>query len=512
MGREIERERFGGADFERFSERLGESLAALGELLERPGFGEGPASLGAELEMALVDSAGRPAGENAAVQEALGGGHDVALEVGRFCIECATAPVPLAGRSFTALSERLAESVGRIAAAAAVHGARVATIGTLPTLTMGDLGPGGLTESPRYRALSAALEPLKPDRRIIIDGPETLDVELPGIVAEAANAAFQIHLRVAPAEFARTFNAAQLATAPALAASANSPTFLGKVLWDETRVPLFHQTIDGHQGGEEVWRPSRVAFGHGWVRHGILELLQETVALHEVVLPLIEQEDPLQVVRAGGVPQLAELRLHHGTTWRWNRAIYDPAGGGHLRIELRALPAGPSVLDMTANAAFLVGATLGLAEQEWMIPAIPFALARRNFYRAARDGLDAELLWPAPQAPSPRPMPAAELVARLIPVAREGLARAGVDAEDTDPLLDVMAERVTAEVTGARWQRAALAAHEERMMRGTALAATLDDYIEAQFSGLPVHRWPIGGRDRARVRRRVRPDDLTETA
>jgi gamma-glutamyl:cysteine ligase YbdK (ATP-grasp superfamily) len=499
MGREIERERFGGADFERFTERLGESLVALGELLERPGFGEGPATLGAELEMALVDSAGRPAGENAAVQEALDGEHDVALEVGRFCIETATAPVALAGRPFTALSQSLSESVGRIAAAAAVHGARVAMIGTLPTLTMGDLGPGGLTASARYRALSAALEPMKPDRRVIIDGPETLDVELPGIVAEAANAAFQIHLRVPPADFARTFNAAQLATAPALAAAANSPSFLGKVLWDETRVPLFHQAIDGHQGGEEIWRPSRVAFGHGWVRRGVLELLQESVALHEVVLPLTEGEDPLMVVRAGGVPQLAELRLHHGTTWRWNRAVYDPAGGGHLRIELRALPAGPSVVDMTVNAAFLIGATLGLADEEWMIPAIPFVLARRNFYRAARDGLDAELLWPAPQAPSPRPMPAAEVAERLIPVARRGLAAAGVDADESGPLLDIMAERVAAEANGARWQRATLAAHEERMMRGTALAATLDAYIEAQFSGLPVHRWPVPSRPGSRA-------------
>jgi hypothetical protein len=495
MGREIERERFGGADYERFSERLGECLAALAALLERPGFGEGPATIGAELEMALVDSAGRPAGENAAVLEALGDG-DVALEVGRFCIETATAPVPLRGRAFTALAERLTGAVDRIAGAAAGYGTRVALIGTLPTLTMGDLGPGGLTESPRYRALSAALEPLKPDRRLIIDGPEPLDVELPGIVAEAANAAFQIHLRVAPADFARTFNAAQLATAPALAAAANSPTFLGKVLWDETRVPLFHQAIDGHQGGEDVWRPSRVAFGHGWVRHGVLELLQESVALHEVVLPLAEDEDPIEVVRTGGIPELAELRLHHGTTWRWNRAVYDPAGGGHLRIELRALPAGPSVIDMAANAAFLIGATLGLAEEEWMIPAMPFALARRNFYRAAREGLAAELLWPSPQAPSPRPMPAADAVERLIPVARRGLAGAGVDADEAEALLGVMSERVSALVNGASWQRASLAAHEERMMRGTALAATLDAYIESQFSGLPVHRWPTPSRSR----------------
>jgi hypothetical protein len=498
MGREIDRERFGGADFERFQERLGECLAAFAALLERPGFGEGPPSVGAELEMALVDGAGRPAAENAAVHEALGG-VDVALEVGRFCIETGTLPAPLAGRPFTALAERMTQSVDRIASAAAGQGARVAMIGTLPTLTMGDLGPGGLTESPRYRALEAALEPLKPDRRVIIDGPEPLDVELPGIVAEAANAAFQIHLRVAPADFARVFNAAQLATAPALAISANSPTFLGKVLWDESRVPIFHQAVHGHQGGEESWRPSRVAFGHGWVRHGALELLQESVALHEVVLPLTEAEDPLEVVSAGGVPSLGELRLHHGTTWPWNRAVYDPAEGGHLRIELRALPAGPSVIDMAANAAFLIGATLGLAGEEWMLPAMPFALARRNFYRAARDGLAAELLWPWVHPPSPRPMPATEAVERLIPVARRGLADAGVDADEADALLGVIAERVAAEMTGARWQRAVLAAYEERMMRGTALAATLDAYIDAQFSGRPVHLWPVPSRPGSRA-------------
>jgi len=497
MGQEIERERFGAADFERFSERLRDCLRALAQMLERPGFGDGPATIGAELEMALVDAAGRPAGENASVHEALDD-DDVALEVGRFCIETGTAPVALAGRPFTALTASLSSSVDRIRGAAAAQGARVAMIGTLPTLGVGDLGPSGLTESPRYRALSAALETIKPDRRVIIDGPETLDVELPGIVAEAANAAFQIHLRVRPADFARTFNAAQLATAPALAAAGNSPTFLGKVLWEETRVPLFHQAIDGHEGGSG-WKPSRVAFGNGWVRRGALELFEESVALHEPLLPLTVAEDPLAAVAAGQAPDLGELRLHHGTTWRWNRAVYDPGGGGHLRIELRALPAGPSVLDMAANAAFLIGATLGLADEEWMIPAMPFNCVRRNFYGAARDGLDAELLWPVSTAPSPRPMPAAEVVERLLPIARRGLAGAGVEPDEADSLLAVVGERVAAEVTGARWQRAALAAYEERMMRSTALAATLDAYIDAEATGLPVHRWPMPSRPGTRA-------------
>ena len=77
--------------------------------------------------------------------------------------------------------------------------------------------------------------------------------------------------------------------------------------------------------------------------------------MHEPLIPLCSDEDPLAVARAGGVPTLAELRLHNGTVWRWNRAVYDAAEGGHVRIELRALPAGPTLRDMMANAAFALG-------------------------------------------------------------------------------------------------------------------------------------------------------------
>ena len=139
-----------------------------------------------------------------------------------------------------------------------------------------------------------------------------------------------------------------------------------------------------------------------------------------------------------------------------------------------------------------------------MIPAMPFALARRNFYRAARDGLERRAA--VARAPGALAAPDAGRRGRRAPHPgrpRAASPRAGVDADEADALLDVMAERVTAEVTGARWQRAALAAHEERMMRGTALAATLDAYIEAQFSGLPVHRWPIPSRPGLAGRRRV---------
>ena len=106
------------------------------------------------------------------------------------------------------------------------------------------------------------------------------------------------------------------------------------------------------------------------------------------------------------MPSLAELRLHQGTVWRWNRAIYDPVAGGHLRIEMRALPAGPTVTDMLANAAFLIGLTLWLAGQDerWTY-ALPFERADHGFYRAAQHGLAAELSWPDGAAPGVRTVP-----------------------------------------------------------------------------------------------------------
>ncbi|HEX8701313.1 MAG TPA: glutamate--cysteine ligase, partial [Myxococcaceae bacterium] len=60
MGLAIEREDFTPEDHLRFAQRLSESLEALRRVLQRPGFGAGPRTVGAELEMFLVDSAGFP--------------------------------------------------------------------------------------------------------------------------------------------------------------------------------------------------------------------------------------------------------------------------------------------------------------------------------------------------------------------------------------------------------------------------------------------------------------------
>ncbi len=492
MGTDIDQQEFGEHDYSRFAERLGQCLSALGQLLERPGFGAGPATVGAELELFLVDGAARPLPRNQAIRAAAADPR-VTVELNRFNLELNASPVLLAGRPFAALGGELNVLLDRVADAAKDHAGRLALIGILPTLRRADLGPGVMTDVPRYRALSSGLRRLRQDPfRIRIAGEDPLELASEDVALEGANSSFQVHLRVDPAGFARTYNAVQLATAPALAASGNSPTFLGHRLWEETRIALFKQSVDDRQGHGPRRRLARTALGTGWLRGGALELFAESIRLHQPLLPVLGGPGPPPGGAGRQAPPLDELRLHQGTVWRWNRAIYDPASGGHLRIEMRALPAGPTVIDMLANAAFLIGLSLWLAgqDQQWTY-ALPFERADHGFYRAAQQGLSAQLSWPAGHRDQIRTVTAAKLVAELVPAARQGLLQAGVTAAEADGLLGVISGRAASGQTGAVWQRATLAAARRRHDRQRALAVMLDRYLQYAETGLPVHTWPV---------------------
>ena len=511
MGTEIARDTFGERDYARFRERLDQCLADLGVILGRPGFGAGPVTIGAELELFLVDDAALPLPRNQAVR-ALAGDPRIALELNRFNLELNASPALLAGRPFAALARELDQLLARVGNAAQAHRGRIALIGILPTLSRAHLDLSMVTDTARYRALDRGLRRLRGGPFVIrISGAEPLELTSEDVTLEGANTSFQLHLRVAPGDFTRIYNAVQMATGPALAVAGNSPTFLGRLLWEETRIALFKQSVDDRDSRGPRRRPSRTALGTGWLRDGALELFTESVRLHEPLLPVTAGPARGGRGTSPGAPPLDELRLHQGTVWRWNRAIYDPASGGHLRIEMRALPAGPTVTDMLANAAFLVGLALWLAgrDERWTY-ALPFERADHGFYRAAQYGLAAELSWPAGGG-RVRTATAADLVPDLLPAAREGLLGAGVAAAEADPLLGVIAARVATGQTGAAWQRAALAAAERGHPRDRALAVMLEEYLACAVTGRPVHTWPVpsaaghpplqpgAGRGRARV-------------
>jgi hypothetical protein len=191
----------------------------------------------------------------------------------------------------------------------------------------------------------------------------------------------------------------------------------------------------------------------------------------------------------GGAPLLPELRLHNGTVYRWNRPIYDVVRGRpHLRVENRVLPAGPTVVDTIANAAFYYGLVRVLADEDRPLwSQMSFSAAEENFHAGARDGLDARVYWPGVGE-----VPAAELVVRrLLPMAYEGLERWGIDAADRDRLLNIVERRSVEGRNGASWQAATFHRLYEKLDREDALRDMTVRYRELMHSNEPVHTWPL---------------------
>lgn len=490
MGLLIDRSEFGEEEYVAAGLKIRENLEALGLMLERPGFGQGASSLGAELELSIVDEDAQALPLNRRLlAESLD--PNLQLELDRFNLEYNLSPVPAQGRPFSAMQAELTRALDALSDVAARHGGRIVPVGILQTLRLEQLQSDAMTDIARYRALSAGIQRIrKEDFHIRIEGEEPLAADCDSVSLEGANTSFQVHLRVDPDDFAACYNAAQLATPLALAVSANSPFLMEHSLWDETRIALFKQSVDTRGASSREWRrAARVPFGHGWVRRGALELFAEACHLYPVLIPLCSEESPLDRAKSGETPELLELRLHQGTIWNWNRPVYDSTDGGHLRIELRALPSGPTPVDLMANAAFLVGLTVGLSQRlESLLPAFPFRYAEYNFYRAAQHSMDAELLWPDTGEMSPREVTARDLCRELMPLADEGLAALQVDATERKTLLGVIRDRLDSGTTPAGWQRRALKRYG-RMPRSKALARLVDEYYENANSGRPVTEW-----------------------
>jgi hypothetical protein len=240
----------------------------------------------------------------------------------------------------------------------------------------------------------------------------------------------------------------------------------------------------------------RTWFGERWIT-GPYDLFAENLRYFPPVLPISGDEEPLHVLDDGGTPGLQELMLHNGTIYRWNRPVYGVADGvPHLRVENRVLPAGPTVADVIANAAFYYGLVRALAEQPRPVwTRMPFAVAEENFDTACRHGIEAALYWPRPgRSGALTRIPAVRLVREeLLPLAAAGLDAWGIEPADRDRYLGIIVERCRRRVNGASWQAATYhQALELGLERPAALAAMTRRYGELMRTGQPVHTWPVG--------------------
>jgi CBS domain-containing protein len=489
MGEQNVPDRLNEEQLRAFMRSLLEDVQALEIMLANDMIETGHRRIGAEQEMFVVDRAGRP---SPMAMEILAQIADprFTTELAKFNLEANLEPLDFGGDCLRRMEQGVDELVSLARTGARAYGGRIILTGILPTLRWSDLTLENMTPNPRYFALNREMARLRGGKfHVVLEGLDELEASHDNIMLESCNTSFQIHFQVGPEEFARLYNLAQAVTAPVLAAAVNSPLLLGRRLWKETRVALFEQSVDVRSPLHmERGLPGRVSFGERWVKESVLEIFREDIARFRVVLATGHDENPLDWVRRGHCPPLSALRLHNGTVYRWNRACYGMYNGkAHLRIEIRALPAGPTVVDEVANAAFFFGLMAHYADEIPNVAAImPFDHAKANFLQAARHGLQAQFVWVDGST-----VPARELLLKtLLPKAREGLLKAKLDESDVDRYLGIVTERVEGGRTGSMWALESFTNLCKTGVQDQHLRTLVTGTISRQERGDPVHTWP----------------------
>ncbi|HUA40993.1 MAG TPA: glutamate--cysteine ligase [Streptosporangiaceae bacterium] len=489
MGRDVPSITVSQQDRRAYREKVRQCLDVFARMLRESRFDTETRQMGVEIELYLVDADGMPTMTNTKVLAAIDD-PSFASELGRFNLELNLPPRQLGTDALATLENDLQDRLARAAVRSEETGSRLVMVGILPSLRQSDVTDEAMSANPRYRLLNEQMIAARgEDMRICIDGAERLLTHVDTIMPEAACTSVQFHLQVSPEAFGNYWNAAQAVAGIQVALAANSPYLFGRELWRETRIPLFQQVTDTRpeELQQQGVRP-RVWFGERWIT-SVFDLFEENLRYFPALLPLREDEDPAAALDSGEAPQLAELTLHNGTVYRWNRPVYAVEDGRpHLRVENRVLPAGPTVADVVANAAFYYGLIRAIAETERPVwTQMSFAAAADNLVEGSRHGIDARVYWPGIGE-----APVTELtLRRLLPQAWEGLRRWGVDSHDADRLLGIIEQRCLTGRTGATWQVEAVRGLERgRADRRAALRRMTQGYIERIATNQPVHAWP----------------------
>lgn len=475
---------------QQFLKYLLRDVRAMDKMLKDGWFEIDQARIGAEQEVCLIDQYAKPSPIAMKLMERVQDS-GFTTELAQFNFEANLTPLLFKGKCLSELETEILAKLDQLRDALRDIGGDVALAGVLPTIRKSDLDIENLTPLPRYRALCDAINKLRGEEYDLrIQGTDELLMRFNTPLLEACNTGFQVHLQVNPDDFVEKYNLAQAIAGPVLAGAVNSPLLFGKRLWSETRIALFHQSVDTRQVGDHLRDSSpRVTFGNDWVKESILEIYREDIARYRVILSSDVDEDVEKMLEEGKVPELRALQIHNGTVYRWNRPVYGISNGKpHLRIENRVFPSGPTVTDEIANAAFWLGLLNGMGDHYTDIhEKLDFDDAKMNFFAASKLGLDTKFRWVGDKRYA-----AVDLIREeLVPIAREGLQKANVDSGDISSYLDIISERAESGQTGSYWMMKSYNELSKKVSREQALTALTNAMVKNQKKGEPVHRWGL---------------------
>jgi len=475
MGEEIQYSHFNKSDYQRFVSHLKEETALLKSWFDNQRFSSSSLMAGYELEAWLINQTGHPAAINESFLE-LANNKLLSPELAKFNIELNVEPEQLSDKVLSTFESKLDSLWQQCSSTALSLDSHIIGIGILPTLEDSDLTVDNISLLDRYRALNEQVLRQRNgvEIKLNISGEEHLEVSHKDVMLEAAATSLQIHIQVPQDVATRYYNASVLLSAAMVAVSANSPCLFGRRLWQETRIPVFEQSVaTGGYGGAASGPIHRVSFGSGYVRDSLYECFQENLEHFPVLLPAHYHAAQNKV---------RHLRLHNGTIWRWNRPLigFDKDQTPHLRIEHRVCASAPTTIDNIANIAFYYGLVHYYATtEEPAEQSIPFADAKNNFYLAAQLGLKHKTSWLGNNIDTLQKI----ILDRLLIEAETGLYKLGINQQDSQRYLSVIEKRVENNRTGSQWQLNFLNTHQDNRTQLTL------NYLRNQISGQPVHEW-----------------------
>jgi hypothetical protein len=475
MGEEIQYSRFNKSNYDQFERRLNEETRLLGEWFDGNALSEHEPIAGYELEAWLIDDRGTPCSLNEHFLE-LANNELLTPELARFNVELNVIPQDLHSSVLKDFETSLSKLWQQCQKTAKKMQCNMLGIGILPTLLDEHLTLENISTLERYRALNEQVLRMRKGEAIQLNivGNEHLQAEHLDVMLEAAATSMQIHTQVPQHSAVRYYNASLALSAPMVAVAANSPFLFGKNLWEETRIPVFEQSVPtGGFEGASKGPLRRVGFGTGYARKSLFECFEENEQHFPVLLPVEYEHD---------IDELRYLRLHNGTIWRWNRPLigFDDDHTPHVRIEHRVVAAGPSHADNIANIALYYGLAYYYANiAEPVEEQLGFAQVRDNFYTAAQHGINSHIEWVDNKSITIQKL----VLDRLLIEAETGLYKLGIDEQDITHYLGIIEQRISSKQTGSEWQRRFAEYHDNNMQLMT------KNYFNNQKQNEPVHLW-----------------------
>ncbi len=469
MGSEIGRDEYRAAEYAEFEKRWLEELEFVRTLFNDPANFSDERRVGYELEACLLDGDREPSPVNFTILDDLASG-DFANELARYDLEINGGVFPLDDHAPQALSADMRGKWGQLQTSAAKFGVHAGLFGVLPNLRPEHFDRERYQSvMKRYTLFSKRLFQMRHESfHILFHGLDEVAFDREDVMGEALCTSVQAHLQVPLDRSVDYYHASLIASVVMVGIGANSPLVLGKRAWHESRIPIFEQATDSRdREGREHGDENRVHFAHGYI--GSWRELFEQNRDFRVILPDITDDPP---------QKLHHFNMHNGTIWRWVRPIIAQESDGRwtLRLELRVLPSGPTLIDTEANVWFYIGLIEGLVAGGMDLTALPFGALRDDFYRIAKHGIGAHFHEPKAH----KETILAEWIAQEgIELARTGLESLGIEGEET---LDIIRGRLSQ--NGASWQLA----HFDRYHDINKL---MEDYMTNFDNDLPVHRWSL---------------------